>query len=108
MKNLIGKVKTVKVKFLETETVEVRKLSVAQVREFQAQLTAVKESTDEDSGIAIQRSIIRMAVVGAADMTDDELDAFPIADLAALVQTILELAGLATKAVEGNDSATKT
>jgi hypothetical protein len=96
MRNLVGKkVKTVKVPFMGSETVEVVKLSVAQVREFQATLSKVKEDeADVDSGLNVQRSIIRMAVVGADDLTDDELDSFPMDDLSSLVQKILELAGV--------------
>jgi len=107
MKHLVGKVKTVKVPFMDTETVEVRKLSVAQVKEFQEELKRVKDLEDENSGLKIQRSVIRMAVVGADELTDEELDAFPLDDLSKLVQSILSLAGVAS-AVEGNVSAKKS
>ena len=107
MKHLVGKAqKAVKVPFMEGETVEVKKLTVAQVKEFQAKLTAIKDSEDENAGLSIQHSVIRMAVVGAEDLTDDELDAFPLDDLSKLVQAILELAGVKA-AAEGNDSAKK-
>ncbi len=102
MKHLVGKAqKTVKVPFMETETVEVKKLTVAQVKEFQAGLTAVKDKESEDSGLKIQRDVIRMAVVGAEGLTDEDLDAFPLDDLSKLVQKILELAGI-RNTTEGN------
>jgi uncharacterized FlaG/YvyC family protein len=106
MKHLVGfKQKTVKVPFMETETVEVKKLTVAQVKEFQAQLEEIKEKDSADSGLAIQRTIIKMAVVGAEDLTDEELDSFPLEEIVNLAQKILELAGV--RAAEGNDSAKK-
>lgn len=107
MKHLVGiKPKTVKVPFMETETVEVKKLTVAQVKNFQAKLTESKDKEDEESGLRIQREVIRMAVVGADELTDDELDAFPLDDLSKLVQKILELAGVRAQE-EGNDSVKK-
>lgn len=107
MKNLLGKVKTISVPFMGDETVEVAKLSVAQVKDFQKELELAKADEGEDSGIRIQRAILRMAVVGAKDLTDDELDSFPLADLTALVQRILELAGV-TGGSEGNASTKKS
>jgi hypothetical protein len=106
MKKLLGKVKTVKVPFMD-ETVEVSKLTVAQVKEFQKELGASKSVEDEESGLKIQRTIIRMAVVDAAELTDDELDSFPLVELTKLTQKILELAGVAGTS-EGNDSPKKS
>jgi len=106
MKNLVGKVKAEKVPFMG-DHVEVTKLTVAQVRDFQKELNASKATEDEDTGLKIQRTIIRMAVVGAADLTDDELDSFPLVELSKLSQKILELAGV-TGAAEGNASAKKS
>jgi hypothetical protein len=106
MKHLVGlKQKTVKVPFMDTETVEVKKLTVAQVKEFQAQLEVVKEKESADSGLNIQRTIIKMGVVGAEDLTDEELDSFPLDEIVNLAQKILELAGV--RSSEGNDSAKK-
>jgi hypothetical protein len=104
MKHLVGKTqKAVKVPFMDGETVEVKKLTVAQVREFQSQLEAIKEQESADSGLAIQRTIIKMGVVGAEDLSDEELDSFPLEEIVNLAQKILELAGV--RSVEGNDSA---
>jgi hypothetical protein len=108
MKHLVGlKQKTVKVPFMETETVEVKKLTVAQVKLFQSKLVESKDKEDEESGLRIQREVIRMAVVGAEELTDEELDAFPLDDLSKLVQKILELAGVKSQD-EGNASAKKS
>jgi hypothetical protein len=107
MKHLVGKAqKTVKVPFMENETVEVKKLTVAQVKEFQETLETIKNDESAESGLQIQRKIIRMGVVGAEDLTNDELDSFPLDEVVKLSQKILELAGV--KPVEGNDSAKKS
>ena len=107
MKQLLGKVKTVKVPFMD-ETVEVTRLTVAQVKEFQKELNAVKlDDADDEGGLKIQRTIVRMGVVGAADLTDEELDSFPLVELTKLVQEILKLAGV-SGAAEGNASAKKS
>jgi hypothetical protein len=105
MKHLVGKTqKAVKVPFAG-ETVEVKKLTVAQVKEFQTQLESTKKEESADAGLNIQRTIIKMAVVGAEDLTNEELDSFPLDDIVKLAQKILELAGV--RSAEGNDSATK-
>jgi hypothetical protein len=107
MKKLLGKVKTITVPFMGDETVEVAQLTVAQVKDFQKELEAAKADEGEDSGVRIQRAIIRMAVVGAKELTDEELDSFPLVELTKLTQKILELAGV-TGGGEGNDLAKKS
>jgi hypothetical protein len=105
MKHLVGKAqKTTKVPFAG-ETVEVKKLTVSQVKEFQTQLEAIKKEESADAGLSVQRTIIKMAVIGAEDLTDEELDSFPLDDIVSLAQKVLELAGVRT--AEGNDSAKK-
>jgi hypothetical protein len=106
MKHLVGKAqKTVKVPFMDGESVEVKKLTVAQVKDFQSQLDSIKEKESTDSGLQIQRSVIRMGVVGADGLTDEELDSFPLDEVVSLAQKVLELAGV--RSVEGNDSVKK-
>jgi hypothetical protein len=107
MRHLVGKTqKAVKVPFMENETVEVKKLTVAQVKEFQETLEAIKTEESAEAGLNIQRKIIRMGVVGAEELTDEELDSFPLDEVVKLSQKVLELAGV--KAVEGNDSVKKS
>ena len=106
MKNLLNvAAKTKEIPFMETEKVEIRKLTVSQVKKFQALLESVKDKPEED-GLTVQHALLRMAVVGAEDLTDDELDSFPIEDINTLASDILIYAGV--KAPEGNDSATKS
>jgi hypothetical protein len=107
MKHLVGKAqKTVKVPFMDGETVEVKKLTVAQVKEFQEVLGKIKEEESTEGGLEIQRKVIRMAVVGAEELTDEELDSFPLDEVIKLSQKILELAGV--RSTEGNDSQKKS
>jgi len=107
MKHLVGKAqKTVKVPFMDNESVEVKKLTVSQVKEFQKKLEEIKGQDSTESGLDIQRSVIRMGVVGAEDLTDDDLDSFPLEAVVNLAQKVLELAGV--RGVEGNDSAKKS
>jgi len=106
MKHLVGKAqKTVKVPFMENESVEVKKLTVAQVKEFQETLETIKNEESTEGGLEIQRKVIRMAVVGAEELTNEELDSFPLDEVIKLSQKILELAGV--RASEGNDSPKK-
>jgi hypothetical protein len=93
MKHLLNKGnRTAKVSFLG-ETVEVNKLTVAQVESFQAKLKAAKE----EDGLSIQREIIRLGVVGADELSDAELDSFPLDDIAKLATEVLRLAGVKTE-----------
>lgn len=90
---------TVKVKFLGSN-IDVKKLSVADVEKFQSRLKEVKD--EESEGLGLQRDIIRMGVVGAEDMTDDELNQFPLDDLSRLAEEVLRAAGV--KGDSGNSN----
>jgi hypothetical protein len=106
MKALLSKAnKTEKVKFMGTETVEVRKLNVAQVREFQKLISKEDVEANQEKGLDLQRYVIRAAVVGAEELTDEEMDSFPLDDLSKLVNEILTLAGV--RSDEGNASPKK-
>ena len=104
MKALLAKAatKTTKVKFMDTETVEVRKLTVSQVKDFQAKLEANKGKEDVDTGLSLQRDLIRLAVIGADELTDEEMDQFPLDDITKLFDSILRLAGVKGEAAAGN------
>jgi hypothetical protein len=94
MRNLIGKsAETFAVPFYGA-TVEVQRLSVKEIREFQKFAKKAQKDNAEDGGIATQRQLIRLAVVGAADMTDEELDSFSFQSLADLTKEILAYNGL--------------
>jgi hypothetical protein len=94
MRNLVGKVRDiVEVPFMG-ETVQVQSLTVKEIRDFQKFVKEAQKDESEDGALGIQRQLIRLAVVGASDMTDDELDGFSIKSLASLSRSILEHNGL--------------
>jgi len=101
MKHLLKKARpTVEVDFMG-DKVKIVKLSVTEVREFQKEIDTLKDKTeDADSGLAIQRKIIRLGVVGASELSDEELDSFPLDDLSTLAKVVLEQAGV--RGNEGN------
>ena len=78
--------------------VDILPLTVAEVRHFQAQIkemdTADASEEDNESGLAAQRDLVRMGVVGAAETTDEELDAIPMAEVRKLTDEILKQAGI--------------
>lgn len=89
MKHLIGKEITKKVAFMGDE-VEVRTLTVGQAREIEALTKKVNKLPEEDRDhLSLLRAVVRIAVVGASELTDEELDSFPIVELSALSQTIM-------------------
>jgi hypothetical protein len=110
MRNLIGKAKDlISIDFLDSQ-VQIAALSVSEIRKFQAKVKALnadKKVSDEDRALMIQRDLIRAAVVGASDMTDEELDTFPIKKLGELTREILSHNGLdpdKAGAAAGNDA----
>lgn len=89
MKHLVGKEITKKVPFMGDE-VEVRNLTVGQAREIEAMTKVVNEQPEEDRDhLSLLRSVVRIAVVGAEELTDEEIDTFPISELTSLSQAIM-------------------
>jgi hypothetical protein len=93
MKHLVGKVITKKVPFMEDE-VEIRKLSVNEVFQVQKLVTKSSKSKSEDAQLGLLRDVIRMSVVDAADLTDEDYNTFPIAELSLLTEAVLEFSGI--------------
>jgi hypothetical protein len=89
MKHLIGKQITKKVPFMGEE-VEIRPLTVGQAREIESISKASNELEEKDKDhLILLRKVVRMAVVGAEELTDEELDSFPIIELSNLSQAIM-------------------
>jgi len=102
MKHLVGKVITKKVPFMGDE-VEIRKLSVAEVLKVQDMVKKTTKSKSEDSQLGLLRDVIRLAVVGANELTDENFNTFPIAELNEVSNTVLEYSGLAGGAEEAGN-----
>jgi len=94
MKHLIGKTETKKVPFMGDE-VEIRKLSIKEVLDLQSLINSAAESGDQ---LEVLRGVLRLAVVGAEEMTNEEFDTFPPADLNAISEEIISYCGLGGKA----------
>jgi hypothetical protein len=109
MKHLVGKAKdSLAVQFMGEEVV-VEALPLAAIKLFQVYVKKVNEDkklSDEDRILSIQRYLIRHSVVGAADMTDEDLDSFPPRRLGELSRAIMEHNGVnvdpVAESAEGN------
>lgn len=99
MKHLVGKVITKKVPFMGDE-VEIRKLSVNEVFKVQELVKKSTKSKSEEDQISLLRDVIRLAVVGADEVTDDEFNTFPIGELSDVTDNILKFSGIGD--TEGN------
>lgn len=93
MKHLVGKVITKKVPFMGDE-VEIKKLSVNEVFKVQELVKKSTKSKDEQDQIALLRDVMRLAVIGANDLSDDDFNTFPIADLSEITESVLSFSGI--------------
>lgn len=100
MKHLVGKVITKKVPFMGDE-VEVRKMSVSEVMKIQELVKMANKSKAEDAQLGLLRDVIRLAVIGADEITDEDFNTFPIGELSELSNEILSFSGLG-EAAAGN------
>jgi hypothetical protein len=99
MKHLVGKELTEKVPFMGDE-VEVRKLTVGQIMSMQKIIDKATKSKDETAQIKLLCDIIKIAVVGAEELTQEDFDTFPLGELSALSENVMRVSGLG--GVEGN------
>jgi len=105
MKHLIGKVQTKEVDFME-DKVTIRKLSIDSVMKLR---DIIKNAKEESEQMDVLRSVLRMAVVDAEDMTDEQFNTFPPQELNFLSEQILAYCGLSdgAGAEVGNSPAKK-
>ena len=99
MKHLVGKTVTEKVPFMGDE-VEVKKLTVGEVMSLQKVIEKAAKSKDESAQLKLLCDVIKIAVVGAETLTDEEFKGFPIQELTGLSEQIMRLSGLG--GTEGN------
>jgi hypothetical protein len=93
MKHLVGKVIKNKVPFMGDE-VEVKKLTVGEILELQKVIAAVAEDEDPEAQIGLLCDIIKVAVVGADELTKEDFQKFPIEELNALSNEVMKMSGL--------------
>lgn len=103
MKHLVGKTVTKKIPFMGDE-VEVKKLTVGEVFDLQDVINKSQNKKEKDpkAEIKLLRDILRIAVIGANEISDEDFDGFPISELNALSEEILAVSGLASGKSEGN------
>jgi hypothetical protein len=101
MKHLVGKPVTKKIDFMDSE-LEIRKLSVKEVLAIQGLVKKQNKSKAEDSQLGLLRDILRIAVVGAEEMTDDDFDTFPLGDLSNITEEVMSYSGLNNSEEAGN------
>jgi len=89
MKHLIGKRMTKQINFMG-EKVTIKKLTVAEIMQVQELNKNLKEG-DEMSTLHL---IVRSAVEGAEELTDDELTGFPLDELSQLSSEIVKFSGI--------------
>jgi len=93
MKHLVGKVIKKKVPFMGDE-VEIRELSVAEVMDVQKMVNKATKAKGEDAQLGLLRDVIRLATIGAEEISDEDFNTFPIAELNELSTAILGFSGL--------------
>ena len=93
MKHLVGKVIKKKVPFMGDE-VEIRKLSVAEVMDVQKMVNKATKAKGDDAQLGLLRDVIRLATIGAGEISDEDFNTFPIAELNDLSTAILGFSGL--------------
>ena len=93
MKKLVGKVITKEFPFMG-EKVKVKRLSVADVTKIQEVVKKYEKSKDDSDQIKMINEIVRMSVIDAEELSDEDFMTFPLAELTELVNNIMEYAGL--------------
>lgn len=93
IKALVGKRMTKKVKFLDSDVV-IEKLSVAQVMEIQEKAKSITENADDESGLSLLKYVIRTAVEGGDELTDDDFKEFPMDELSKLSEAVMAFSGM--------------
>ena len=94
MKHLVGKTVTKTVEFMD-DKVQIKQLSVADVLSLQE---ALKDADEADSLETVSK-LIRAGVVGAEEMSDEDLQGFPLGELLELSQEVMAYCGLKAEAV---------
>ena len=88
MKQFVGQVKTRTVPFMDGE-VDIKVLTVGDIRSIEAKTKELSEKDGEADQLEVLRFVLRLAVVGAEDMSDEDFDTFPVTELTALSEAIV-------------------
>jgi len=97
MKQHLGKIETKTVPFMDGE-VQIKLLTVGQAKVIENETKAIQAlPAEEQDQLALLRFVIRIAVVDAEELTDEEMDSFPVTALTKLSEAIMGMGN------EGND-----
>ena len=94
MKHLVGKTVTKTVEFMD-DKVQIKQLSVADVLSLQEDM----KDADEADSLETVSKLIRAGVVGAEEMSDEDLQGFPLGELLELSQEVMAYCGLKAETV---------
>jgi hypothetical protein len=95
IKNMVGKKVSKTTKFMG-EDIKISKLSVSEVMEIQNKAKAI--DGDETQGLQILRVVIRSAVEGGSDLSDEDFEGFPMEELSKLSGEIMKFSGIGADA----------
>lgn len=95
MKKFVGKTQTKSVPFMDGK-VEIKVLTVGDIRAIEAKSKEMKDG--EGDQLEILRFVLRLAVMEAEELTDEEFDGFPVQELTKLSEAIMGT----PSAAEGN------
>ena len=79
---------------------ELRFLSYKDTVVRQKLVEKTSKSKDENANIGLMRDVLRMAVVGAEEMTDEEFDGFPLGELTTLSEKVMQTSGVSEVGAE--------
>lgn len=99
MKHLVGKRMMQEVSFMD-EKVKIRKLSVQEIMKIQDQTKKVKNGDE----VSTLRTMIRLAVEGAEQLSDTDIDSFPLDELSKLGAEIVKYSGMAGAEMQAEES----
>jgi hypothetical protein len=94
IKALVGKKMTKDAKFMGV-SLKIRKLSIAEVLSIQEQARDAEKN--EAEGFNVLKLVVRSAVDGAEDLSDEDFDNFPLDELSKLSSEIMTFSGIGEK-----------
>ena len=108
IKSLVGKRVNKKFKFMDTDIL-IYKLTLGEVMEIQEEARKLKKTADSaakevsekdeaDDGFGLLKVIIRNAVEGASDLSDDDFKSLPLDELNKLSSEIMKFSGVNAEA----------
>jgi len=91
IRSLVGQKMTRKVKFMNSE-LTIQKLTVSEVLAIQEKAKVAEK--DEAAGFDVLKTVIRSAVEGADELSDEDFDNFPLDELSKLSTEIMRFSGI--------------